>query len=121
MYDACTIKHVCNVLWISPGHAASGHPELGQGPAAATVTQAEPRQERLEEHDGRAAGRRDDEQDVDGDVEVTVWSAEADDPSDEAVLGQANDDVLQTTVEAWIEGIGMSSTFSAFSSKFFCK
>jgi len=39
----------------------------------------------------------------DGDVEVTVWSAESEDPSDEDVLGQASDDVLQTTVEAWIE------------------
>ncbi|MCH1410769.1 MAG: hypothetical protein L7U48_01655, partial [Candidatus Poseidoniaceae archaeon] len=46
----------------------------------------------------------------DGDVEVTVWSAESEDPSDEDVLGQASDDVLQTTVEAWIEDIGMTST-----------
>ena len=44
------------------------------------------------------------------DVEVTVWSAESDDASDEAILGQPSDDVLQSSVEAWIDDIGMTST-----------
>ena len=47
---------------------------------------------------------------TDDDLEVTVWSADSEGPSDEAILGQASDDVLQTTVEAWIEEIGMTST-----------
>ncbi|MEC7461512.1 MAG: ATP-binding protein, partial [Candidatus Thermoplasmatota archaeon] len=47
---------------------------------------------------------------VENDVEVTVWSAESDDASDEAILGQPSDEVLQSSVEAWIDDIGMTST-----------
>ena len=47
---------------------------------------------------------------VEDDVEVTVWSAESDDASDEAILGQPSDEVLQSSVEAWIDDIGMTST-----------
>ncbi|MEC7098073.1 MAG: ATP-binding protein, partial [Candidatus Thermoplasmatota archaeon] len=47
---------------------------------------------------------------VENDVEVTVWSAESDDASDEAILGQPSDEILQSSVEAWIDDIGMTST-----------